>query len=263
METYLREINATGLLTAWKEHELACRIKEGDSEARDHMVRANLRLVVKIARTYQGRGLPLADLVAEGNMGLLRAVEAFDPDKDVRFSTYAGYWIKQSIRRGLTNTGRSIRLPEYMAQLVSKWRRAAAWLQTELGRAPSEEEVAGLLGLSRKKLKLIQMGLRVYGAAPQSWRDGEGHPFDDVVAEATTAAPADVLDTRDELQKVLGLVDQLEPREATILRARFGLHGEEPATLNEVGVRLGMTRERVRQIERDALAKLAAQLEQE
>src|SRR4051794_11745943 len=156
LETYLREINETPLLNADEERQLAYRIEDGDSEARDHLVRANLRLVVNIARSYAGKGLGLQDLIEEGNLGLLRAVEGFDPGMNTRFSTYASYWIKQSIKRGLINTAKTIRLPAYMVELLSKWRRATAELQEELGRTPTQEEVAGRLKLPKKKLAIIK-----------------------------------------------------------------------------------------------------------
>ncbi|MCA9237625.1 MAG: sigma-70 family RNA polymerase sigma factor, partial [Planctomycetales bacterium] len=152
LETYLREINETALLTAADERELATRIGEGDLAARDRMVRANLRLVVNIARGYAGKGLALQDLIEEGNLGLLRAVEGFDPAMGTRFSTYASYWIKQSIKRALINTGKTIRIPAYMVELLSKWRRANARLTEELDRTPTPEEIARVLGLPKKKL---------------------------------------------------------------------------------------------------------------
>src|SRR5712664_1287386 len=151
LETYLREINETALLSADEEKQLAYRIEEGDNAARDRMVRANLRLVVNIARSYTGKGLGLQDLIAEGNLGLLRAVEGFDPSMNTRFSTYASYWIKQSIKRAVINTGKTIRIPAYMNELLIKWRRATAKLTDELGRAPTQEEVASSLKLSKKK----------------------------------------------------------------------------------------------------------------
>src|SRR5919198_5516911 len=152
LETYLREINETPLLNAEEEKELAYRIEEGDTEARDRMVRANLRLVVNIARSYTGKGLGLQDLIEEGNLGLLRAVEGFDPSMNTRFSTYASYWIKQSIKRAVINTGKAVRLPAYMVELLVKWRRATAKLQDKLGRNPSNEEIAASLNLPKKKL---------------------------------------------------------------------------------------------------------------
>jgi len=258
--TYLRDINETPLLDTDEEQELAWRVEGGDAEARDHLVRANLRLVVSIARGYAGKGLALEDLIAEGNMGLLRAVEGFDPSLGLRFSTYACYWIKQSIKRGLINTGRTVRLPAYMVELLSKWRRATAKLQDELGRPPTQEEVAGSLGLPAKKLKIVQKAIRVYNAADQEDVDGAGLSLGEVAQDDAT--PDKRLTGAEEMSQVLGLLDRLEPREAAVLRLRFGLGGEEPKTLNDIGERLGLTRERVRQIERDALEKLRGCLEE-
>src|SRR5438270_825309 len=168
LETYLREINETPLLSPDEEKQLAYRIEEGDNEARDQMVRANLRLVVNIARSYTGKGLGLQDLIEEGNLGLLRAVEGFDPSMNTRFSTYASYWIKQSIKRAVINTGKTIRIPAYMNELLVKWRRATARLQDELGRPPTHEEIALHLKLPRKKLAIIRKAIRIYNAAPQT-----------------------------------------------------------------------------------------------
>jgi len=259
-ETYLRDINETPLLDADEERELAWRVDDGDAEARDHLVRANLRLVVSIARGFAGRGLPLEDLIAEGNMGLLRAVEGFDPSLGLRFSTYACYWIKQSIKRALINTGKTIRLPAYMVELLSKWRRAAAELQDELGRTPTQEEVASSLGLPAKKLKIVQEAIRVYNAAVQEDVDGAGLSLGELAQDDAT--PDKRLTGAEEMSQVLGLLDRLEPREAAVLRLRFGLSGEEPKTLKDIGERLGLTRERVRQIKRDALGKLRGCLEE-
>ena len=168
LETYLRDINATSLLSAEEERRLAVAIGKGDAQARDHMVRANLRLVVNIARGYGNRGLPLPDLIEEGNLGLLRAVEGFDPTMGTRFSTYASYWIKQSIKRALINSGKTIRIPAYMVELLSKWRRATARLSDSLGRTPTPEEVARMLGLARKKLPIIKKAIHVHQNAPQT-----------------------------------------------------------------------------------------------
>src|SRR5438876_1444963 len=168
LETYLREINETPLLNAEEEKQLAYRIEAGDSEARDRMVRANLRLVVNIARSYTGKGLGLQDLIAEGNLGLLRAVEGFDPSMNTRFSTYASYWIKQSIKRAVINTGKTIRIPAYMNELLVKWRQATARLQDELGRPATQEEIAAYLKLPKKKLAIIRKAIRIYNATPQT-----------------------------------------------------------------------------------------------
>lgn len=261
LETYLREINETPLLTAKQEKELALRIETGDSEARDQMVRANLRLVVNIARSYTGKGLALQDLIEEGNLGLLRAVEGFDPGMNTRFSTYASYWIKQSIKRALVNTAKTIRVPAYMVELLSKWRRASAKLQDELGRAPTQEEIAHSLDLPKKKLSIIKKAIRVYNSAPQVSQAEQGWSLGEMLMDERAKTPDNEMVEADDLTHVLELLDKMAPREATILRMRFGLDDEEPKTLKEIGERLGLTRERVRQIESEALAKLAEDMQ--
>jgi RNA polymerase primary sigma factor len=261
LETYLREINETPLLKEDEEKQLAYRVEAGDSAARDHLVRANLRLVVNIARSYTGKGLGLEDLIAEGNLGLLRAVEGFDPSMNTRFSTYASYWIKQSIKRLVINTAKTIRLPAYMVELLTKWRRATAKLQEELGRAPTEEEVAQELGLPKKKLNIIKKAMRIHNGGPQGSREEEGGTLDEMLPDVRCKSPDTAMADNDELRQVLGLLETMDAREATVLRLRFGLDGEDPMTLKEIGDRLGLTRERVRQIEREALAALGEGLQ--
>jgi RNA polymerase primary sigma factor len=257
--TYLRNIDETPLLSAREEKELAGRIGEGDPEARDHLVRANLRLVVNIARGYANKGLALEDLIAEGNLGLLRAAEGFDPAMETRFSTYAAYWIKQSMKRAIVNTAKTVRVPAYMAELMVKWRRAATKLQEELGRQPTEEEIGARLGLSAKKLKIIRKALRISGASAPGCLDEGAAPVEE--AADTRPSPTAAISGAEELQQVLDLLDQLEEREAMVLRLRFGLSGEDPKTLKEIGERLGLTRERVRQIETESLRKLREGIE--
>ena len=257
---YLREINETALLTAEEEKALAYRVEEGDSEARDRMVRANLRLVVNIARGYTGKGLGLQDLIEEGNLGLLRAVEGFDPSMNTRFSTYASYWIKQSIKRALVNTAKTIRVPAYMVDLLTKWRRASAQLQEEVGRPPTQEEVAAHMNLPRRKLNLIKKAIRIYNAAPQADPTEEGQTIDATVMDVRVKTPEASLIETDDVRQVLALLERMGEREATVLRLRFGLDGGEPKTLKEIGERLGLTRERVRQIESEALQKLSVSL---
>lgn len=261
LETYLREINETSLLSADDEHELAVRIGNGDLEARDRMVRANLRLVVNIARGYTGKGLGLQDLIEEGNLGLLRAVEGFDPGMGTRFSTYASYWIKQSIKRALINTAKTIRIPAYMVELLSKWRRATIRLTEELGRVPTPEEIARVLGLARKKLPIIKKAIRIYNSTPQTDQAEAGWSLNEMIMDERAKSPEDLMLDGDNLGHVLQYLDLMDPREATILRMRFGLDDNEPKTLKEIGEELKLTRERVRQIETGALAKLADFLE--
>ena len=257
LETYLREINETALLSAQDEKELAARIAAGDVRARDHMVRANLRLVVNIARGYTGKGLNLQDLIEEGNLGLLRAVEGFDPAVGTRFSTYASYWIKQSIKRALINSAKTIRIPAYMVELLSKWRRANARLAEELGRTPTPEEIARVLGLPKKKLAIIKKAINIYNSTPQTDQSEAGWSLGEMVMDERTKTPEDELLETDILSHVMRMLGEMDPREATVLRMRFGLGDQEPHTLKEIGEQLGLTRERVRQIETEALNRLS------
>jgi RNA polymerase primary sigma factor len=259
LELYLREINATPLLTAEQERELALCVQQGDKKARDHMVRANLRLVVSIAQQYANRGLSLPDLIEEGNLGLLQAVNRFDPSRDTRFSTYATFWIKQAIRQGLIKTGTTVRIPNYMVQLLSKWRQATAQLTDELGRVPTAEEVGSHLRLSKKRFQFLQQALNVNNCTVG---------FDEVVAMrpeemARTEAMAfqdDEPETHEDVHRVRKLLDALDPKHAKVLRMRFGLDDDGPKTLREIGSHLGLSSERVRQIERLALDKLGRRM---
>ncbi|MEN6492650.1 MAG: RNA polymerase sigma factor RpoD/SigA [Thermoguttaceae bacterium] len=260
LETYLREINETQLLSPRDEQELAVAIGDGDIHARDRMVRANLRLVVNIARGYTGKGLGLQDLIEEGNLGLLRAVEGFDPAMGTRFSTYASYWIKQSIKRALINSAKTIRIPAYMVELLSKWRRASTRLTEELGRTPTPEEVARVLGLPRKKLPIIKKAIKIYNLTPQTDQADAGWSLGEMIMDERARTPEEEMLEHDNLKHVLEQLATMDQREATVLRMRFGLDDNEPRTLKEIGERLGLTRERVRQIETEALDKLAESL---
>ena len=261
LETYLREINEMALLTADEEKELARQIAHGDKMARDRMVRANLRLVVNIARGYVGKGLALQDLIEEGNLGLLRAVQGFDPAVGTRFSTYASYWIKQSIKRALVNTAKPIRIPAYMVELLFKWRRMASDLQETLGRTPSIEEIAKALDLPKKKLAIVKKAIKVYNLVPQTDQPENGWSLGEMLMDERSRTPDVVMVEADNLRLVLDRLDEMDKREATVLRMRFGLNDAPPKTLKEIGESLGLTRERVRQIENEALGKLSASMQ--
>ena len=260
LEIYLRDINETALLTADEEKSLARRIQNGDAEARDWMTRANLRLVVNIARNYTNKGLAFQDLIEEGNLGLMRAVEGFDPEVGTRFSTYASYWIKQSIKRALINSAKTIRIPAYMVELMSKWRRAGNRLLDCLGRTGTNEEIARLLGVERRKLPMIRKAIKVYNSTPHTDNHEKGWTLGDVVVDERSDTPENELIKADALQHVMKRLGEMDEREMLVLEMRYGLNGRKPHTLKEIGSRLGLTRERVRQIEVEALGRLADDL---
>jgi RNA polymerase primary sigma factor len=256
LETYLREINETPLLNADEEKELALRVEAGKDGARDQMVRANLRLVVTIAKGFMGRGLDLQDLIEEGNVGLLRAVERFDPARNTRFSTYATYWIKQSLMRALIRMAKTIRIPTYLAQLLIRWRQVSAKLQEELGRPPTQEEVGLRLNLSKKMLNLIKKAIRVNQFVAQGDQGVPGSSLSEMLMDSHARAPDFEISEAEDMRQALDLLNKLDQREATVLRLRFGLAAQDPMTLKTIGEQLGLTRERVRQIEREALTNL-------
>jgi RNA polymerase primary sigma factor len=261
LQIYLQDINHTALLSANEERELSDRIAVGDPYAREHMVKANLRLVVNIARGYLGKGLGLEDLIEEGNLGLMRAVEGYDGAMQTRFSTYASYWIKQSIRRAVMNQGRPIRLPAYMVSLLAKWKRATAVLADRLGRTPTPEEVGKALRLSKKKMGIVARAIEVNNLT--AYADGsqdDGYALDDVLTDDRSKAPDALLIESDAMEQVMHRIDELDDREATVIRMRFGLDPFDAMTLREVGENLGLTRERVRQIENQAMLKLTSSL---
>jgi RNA polymerase primary sigma factor len=261
LQIYLQDINDTPLLSAEEERELAERVAIGDPSAREHMVKANLRLVVNIARGYLGRGLSLEDLIEEGNLGLMRAVEGFDGMMDTRFSTYASYWIKQSIRRAVMNNGQPIRLPAYMVSLLSKWKRATAILTDRLRRVPTADEVGKALRLSKRKIGIVAKAIRVNNLTPHSDNlPEEGPSLDEVLTDNRNKAPDAQLIEADDLDRVFEQIGDLDAREATVIRMRFGLDSYDPMTLREVGENLGLTRERVRQLENQALQQLMGAL---
>ena len=261
---YLEHITEQDLLTADQEKQLGRRIREhGDPVAREQMIQANLRLVVNIAKRYSDRGAPLADLVAEGNLGLVRAVEEFNPDAGVRFSTYAAWWIKQSIKKSLINSVQPVHIPAYMAQQVSKWRRAARQLEEQLGRPPSVDEIARTLKIGRKKVEMVFQGIQAVNAPTQMATD-EAQALAEMLPNEQPG-PQDFFEDQGNAQVVRKLLDQLPQRERQILIYRFGLDGHQgpPRTLKQVGQLIGLTRERVRQLEKEALAKLHELIEEE
>jgi RNA polymerase primary sigma factor len=261
LQIYLHDINDTPLLSAQEERELAELVGQGDPSAREHMVKANLRLVVNIARGYLGKGLCLEDLIEEGNLGLMRAVEGFDGMMDTRFSTYASYWIKQSIRRAVMNNGKPIRLPAYMVSLLAKWKRVTNGLTERFGRPPTPDEVGRALRLSKKKVGIVAKAIKVNNLTPHSEGSGDdGIALDDVLTDDRCKAPDDLLIEADDLERIFEHLEQLDEREASVVRMRFGLDPYSAMTLREVGENLGLTRERVRQLENQALLKLMAAL---
>lgn len=221
------------------------------------MVRANLRLVVNLARSYLGKGVGLEDLIEEGNLGLLRAVEGFDCAMATRFSTYATFWIKQAMRRAVLNQSKAIRLPAYIVTLLAKWRRAASVLGERLGRPPTLDEVGIALGLSRRKLAILGRAIEVHGLVLCS-DSGEDHRrlLDELPADDQGKGADQRLVDADDLERVLQRLENLDDREATVVRMRFGLAPYDAMTLREVGQKLGLTRERVRQLESQALSRL-------
>ena len=253
---YLREIGKVSLLTIEEEVELAAKIKAGDMQARNKMVRANLRLVVKIANDYSNFGLPLLDLISEGNIGLIKAVERFDPAKGGKLSTYAAWWIKQSIKRALANQGKTIRLPVHLVDKIAKLRRTAVQMQEGLGREPTDEELGLELGLpSAKVANLKTLGIRPTSLDVPIGED-EGGGLGDIIGDDNALPPSEALDIKSLSDDLKELLDDLEEREAEIIRLRFGLKGDRPMTLEEVGETFDITRERVRQLQNLALVKI-------
>jgi RNA polymerase primary sigma factor len=253
LQLYLREINETRLLTADEEISLARRIRKGDLQARDEMIRSNLRLVVSIAKNYTRRGLSLLDLIEEGNLGLLRAVEKYDPTQGCRFSTYASWWIRQSIKRSLISAVKPVEIPAYMVEMINKWRRAASVLECEMGRPPTQEEIAQQMGISRRKVEVIARAARAFSSPFQAVSEDSDWSLSEMVADESSRSPADVLLESRRAEAVMKLLAAVDERAADILRFRFGLDGNDPMTLKEIGEKVGLTRERVRQIERDTL----------
>ena len=261
LELYLREVGQVKLLTPAEEIVLAKRIRKGDDLAREHMIKANLRLVVKIARDYEGLGLPLLDLINEGNIGLMKGVERFNPAKGAKLSTYASWWIKQSIKRALANQSKTIRLPVHVVDTVAQIRRVEARLHETLDREPTDEEIASELDLDPRRLRQYRLAAK----APISLEtplgnDDDSERVSEVVADANAAAPFERVLKENDSAMLKEVFSTLSSRERTILTLRFGLEDDTPRTLEEIGGEFGVTRERIRQIQNEALKKLRAKV---
>jgi RNA polymerase primary sigma factor len=256
LNRYLREIGRFPLLTPQQEIELAEKIEKGDTAARERMINANLRLVVTIARDYTNLGVPLLDLISEGNIGLTKAVERFEPTKGAKFSTYAMWWIKQSIKRALANQSKTIRLPVHLADKVAKVRRVSLQMSDELGREPTDDELGEEIGIDSDKIsRLKSVGIRPASLdAPIT--DDDSTEFGEVIGDNEAQTPFELLRDKNLLGEVDGLLEVLDPREKKIISQRFGLDGGKPKTLEDVGKDFGITRERIRQLQKAALAKL-------
>ena len=256
LKRYLQEIGQFSLLTPQQEIELAKKIKKGDTAARERMINANLRLVVTIARDYANFGLPLLDLISEGNIGLTKAVERFDPTKGAKLSTYAMWWIKQAIKRALADQGKTIRVPVHLGEKLAKMRRVSLQMSDELGREPTDEELGEEIGIASEKVaRLKSVGIRPASLdAPIAENDST--EFAEVIGDDGGQTPFELLRDKNLLGEVDGLLEVLDPREKKIISQRFGLDGGEPKTLEDVGKDFGITRERIRQLQNIALAKL-------
>lgn len=255
-DLYFQEIGKEKLLTIQDEIDLAALIKQGDESARQRMIRANLRLVVKIAREYENYGLPLLDLINEGNIGLMKAVERFDPAKGGKLSTYSSWWIKQSVRRALANQSKTIRLPIHMVDKIARMRRISLMLTEALGREPTEEELSEEIGVSRHKISMLRQASFRPTSLDAPVNDGEATAYGDIIADDSASDPFTQLESSNLHGELSGLLDILDEREKRIINDRFGLSGLRPMLLEEVGREFGVSRERIRQIQNVALTKM-------
>ncbi len=256
LDIYLKQISEISLISVEEEIELAKKISEGDDEARKKMITANLRLVVKIAQDYSNIGLSLLDLINEGNIGLMKAVERFDPSKGGKLSTYASWWIKQSIKRALANQSKTIRLPVHMVDRVTQIRRTTQQLSEKLGREPSDEELAEEMKIPVSRITHLKSVSKKPASLDSPINDEDGTNLGDLVPDEKSTSPLEKLQSKSLVGDVDKVLSTLEPREADIIRLRFGLEGRDPKTLEEVGEQIGITRERVRQLQEQAIRQL-------
>ncbi|MBT3377868.1 MAG: RNA polymerase sigma factor RpoD/SigA [Lentisphaerae bacterium] len=263
MKLYMQNIGQYSLVTPAEEVELAALISAGDPEARAKLIRSNLRLVVKIAHDFKGLGLPLLDLISEGNIGLMRAVEKFDPSKGAKLSSYAAWWIKQSMRRALANQARTIRIPVQSASKISKIQAARTKMAEKLGREPTDKEIAEEVNLTERTVTGLRLGKTTTISLHDPIQHGEDGEFRDIIPDEKTTSPDEIVEDEETLRHMLKLTGKLDERERTILMLRFGLNGERPRTLEEVSQTIGRTRERVRQIQNQALEKLRLMIEED
>ena len=260
IKEYLKEIDEASLLTMEQERALGRLItEENDQWAREQLVRSNLRLVVNIAKKYGDRGMSLGDLIEEGNLGLIRAVDYFDPKRGVRFSTYAAWWIKQSIKRALLENVQPVHIPTYMVALINQWRHTVSELESTLGRTPKVEEMSDIMQVPLRKAKVIHRIVEILsttGESISSDETDEDQMLEAILEDPSGSRPEDALIAVEEKLKALKLLNEIDPREADVLRLHYGLDGNKPMSLKEIGKKLGLTRERIRQIRRDALTNL-------
>jgi RNA polymerase sigma factor (sigma-70 family) len=260
LKEYLKEIDEAPLLTWQQECELGTLVMEhSDPWAREQLVRSNLRLVVSIAKKYASRGMSLADLIEEGNLGLIKAVDYFDPGRGTRFSTYAAWWIKQSIKRALLENVQPVHVPTYMVSLINHWRHTLAELETSLGRKPTVDEMADIMHMPVRKANVVHRIVEILSSTSESQASEDAddvQALETTVEDQTGGRPEDALVEHEEKEKALRLLDTMDPREAQVLRLHYGLDGRKPLSLKEIGQKLNLTRERIRQIRRDALTKL-------
>jgi len=261
IKIYLREIGQIPLLTPEQEIDLAAKIKRGDLQARALMIKSNLRLVVKIAHDYANLGLPLLDLISEGNIGLMKAVERFDPAKGGKLSTYAAWWIKQSIKRALANQSKTIRLPVHLVDKISKIRRVSMQMSEELGREPTDDELAEEIGMSTAKVSQLKTVAIRPASLDAPISDDDTTEFGEIVGDEEAMNPFQMLEDKNLRAEISDLIAVLDEREKKIIFSRFGLDGGKPKTLEEVGKKFGVTRERIRQLQNIALSKLRRALQ--